>query len=340
MQAWLNQRWYGSGRPCVALAPLSHLYGAALEVRRACAAAPQRLAAPVVVVGNLTVGGTGKTPLTVWLANQLARRGLRAGLISRGYGGRAGRVQVLGSGSDWRAVGDEPLILARRSGCMTAVGRDRPEAARAVIARGAQVVISDDGLQHLRLTRQCSIVVADGARGFGNGRLLPAGPLREPLERLSSVDALVLNGAIEHPSLHSAAAHFPRLVLRMDLVATEAVSLASGERRALERFRGAPLHAVAGIGHPQRFFRDLQRHGLQVHGHAFADHHPLTAAELDFGDEQPVLMTEKDAVKCAHLADPRLWFVPVEAAFGEADAARLVELLVHTVDSFASAHGG
>ena len=340
MQGWLNRRWYGPPGTCAALEPLARLYGAVVAARRRRAAAAPVLDAPVIIVGNLTVGGTGKTPLTVWLAQQSSRHALPAGVISRGYGGSAGGVRVLDADADWREVGDEPLILARRSGCVTAVGRERTEAARAVIARGARVVISDDGLQHLRLTRQCTIVVADGARGFGTGRLLPAGPLREPLQGLSGADALVINGASEHPSLRAAAAYFPPRVLRMDLVPGQAVSLASGEQRALETFCGSPVHAVAGIGHPQRFFRELGARGLQVLAHPFADHHPLTPAELQFADPYPVLMTEKDAVKCAHLADPRLWFVPVEALFSEADAACLLELLLRTAASFAGAPGG
>ncbi len=340
MQGWLNRRWYDpQRRACAGLRPLEWLYGTVVAARRA-RRAPSPLGVPVIVVGNLTVGGTGKTPLTVWLADQLGRRGLAVGLISRGYGRRDSHVRLLDQDSSWREVGDEPLILRRRTGCLTAVGRDRVAAARAVLARGARVIVSDDGLQHLPLARDVSIVVADGARGFGNGRLLPAGPLREPLQRLERVDALVINGEAEHPSLQAAAAHFPRTVLRMDLLPGPAVALDSGERRALEAFRGATVHAVAGIGHPERFFRDLRARGLEVREHPFADHHPLTAGELDFGDDLPVLMTEKDAVKCPHLAGRRAWFVPVEAAFSEADAARLLELLMRAVDSSARPPGG
>lgn len=341
MQAWLNRRWYGpQAGPCTMLRPLEWLYGAAVAARRRRAPAPARLAAPVIVVGNLTVGGTGKTPLSLWLAGELTRRGLPVGLISRGYGGSAARVRLLDRDSNWREVGDEPLVLARNSGCPTAVGRDRVAAARAVIERGVRVVVSDDGLQHLPLARACGIVVADGARGFGNGRLLPIGPLREPLDRLTSADALVINGTSAHPSLRAAARHFPDLVLRMDLQPGPAVALGSGERRALEAFRGGVVHAVAGIGHPQRFFGDLRARGLEVLEHPFPDHHPLSPAELDFGDDRPVLMTEKDAVKCPHSADRRLWFVPVQARFSAADAAQLIELVMRTIDSFARLPGG
>ena len=340
MQQWLNRRWYDAEGSCSGLAPFAWLYGRAERRRRARARPPSRLGAPVIVVGNLTTGGTGKTPLAVWIAAELTRRALAVGLISRGYGRAHSGVRVLTADSNWREVGDEPLILHRRSGCVTAVARDRMAAARAVLARGARVVVADDGLQHVALARDCAIVVVDGARGFGNGRLLPAGPLREPLERLTAADALVINGPPEHASLRNAQHHFPPTVLRMDLRAGEARGVCCEQRRSLASFRGAPVHAVAGIGHPQRFFRELRERGLELIEHPCADHRPLGAAELDFGDALPVLMTEKDAVKCAHLDDRRLWFVPVEASFGQAETDQLIELLMRTIHSFASPPGG
>jgi tetraacyldisaccharide 4'-kinase len=226
-------------------------------------------------------------------------------------------------GSDWREVGDEPLLLARRSGCDTVVAADRPAGARLLVSRGAQVIVCDDGLQHLRLARDCQIVVVDGARGFGNARLLPAGPLREPLARLAGADLLVVNGAPEHPSL---ATFVPgQHLLRMDLIATQALRLDAGEGpRALASWRGAPVHAVAGIGNPARVFRELRAQGLQLIEHPFADHHAFTRADLRFGDALPVLMTEKDAVKCRPFADARLWYVPVAARFSDADARELL----------------
>lgn len=340
MQQWLNRRWYDSQRSCPGLQPLAWVYGAGERRRRARARPPQRLGAPAIVIGNLTVGGTGKTPLAGWVARELTRRGQRVGLISRGYGRGDGAVRVLSAQSDWREVGDEPLILHRHSGCLTAVGVDRVAAARAVLAKGARVIVADDGLQHLALARDFTIVVSDGARGFGNGRLLPAGPLREPLERLAAADALVINGPAEHPSLRAAQPHFPDRVLQMRLKPSAAQGVCHGQRRELVEFRGSPVHAVAGIGNPQRFFRDLREKGLSLIEHPFADHRPLGAAELDFGDALPVLMTEKDAVKCAHLADRRLWFVPVEAALSDSDAAWLIERLMRTIESFETAHGG
>ncbi|MGB6606035.1 MAG: tetraacyldisaccharide 4'-kinase, partial [Steroidobacteraceae bacterium] len=212
----------------------------------------------------------------------------------------------------------------------TMVAADRVGAARALVARGAQVIIADDGLQHLRLARDCQIVVIDGARGFGNGRLLPAGPLREPAARLAQADVLVLNGAPEHASLATPA--LTAAALTMSLAAHEAVRLdARAPPRALSTFRGRRVHAVAGIGNPQRFFSELRSHGIEVIEHAFADHHPFTAPELRFAEELPVLMTEKDAVKCAAFADPRLWYVPVSARFSEADAHALRALVLEKV---------
>jgi tetraacyldisaccharide 4'-kinase len=228
----------------------------------------------------------------------------------------------VGPESSWREVGDEPVLLARRSGCATVVARDRPAGARLLAAGGADVILCDDGLQHLRLARDCAIAVIDGARGFGNGRLLPAGPLREPAAALAHADLVVVNGAPEHASL----ARLPaRGWLRMDLIVGDAVRVdgAAGSR-PLSAFKERPVHAVAGIGHPARFFRELRAQGLAVIEHAFADHHPFAGADLAFGDSLPVLMTEKDAVKCTAFADARLWYVPVTAQFSEQDTRQLM----------------
>ena len=340
IEAWLTRRWYGTSASPV-LRPFGRLYGAAVCARRSAYRrgwlAVRRVAVPVVVVGNLTAGGTGKTPLTIWLATRLAQRGIAVGLVSRGYGRDSGRLRLLGADSSWREVGDEPLLLYRRTGCATAVARDRAAAAAALVERGAGLIVADDGLQHLSLARACEIAVMDGARGFGNGRLLPAGPLREPPGRLATVDAIVINGAPEHASL-GAGGMLPGVVLHMSLVPGEARRLVSGERRPLESFRG-PVHAVAAIGHPERFFRELAARGLDPIRHPFPDHRPLGAAELDFGDDRAVLMTEKDAVKCAELADPRLWCVPVEARFSDADSQRLMELVMRKIDSPTDSRG-
>jgi tetraacyldisaccharide 4'-kinase len=284
------------------------------------------------------VGGTGKTPLAIWLARALSAEGLRVGIVARGYGGRPSDrgPRHVETGSRWQEVGDEPLILARRSGCPTVVGIDRLAAARALVAEGVDLIVADDGLQHLRLARDCEIVVIDGARGVGNGRLLPAGPLREPTTRLRQADAVVVNGGVTPRSL---AALLPAAMLRMGLVAGEAVSVDERLRRPLASFRGERVHGVAGIGNPQRFFAELRAHGIEVIEHAFPDHHALTAAQLAFADALPVLMTEKDAVKCTSFAEPRLWYVPVTAQLPTRDAHELLTRVLAKVRGTTPAGG-
>jgi len=326
MPARLPERWYGPPSHRSLLEPFGWLYGALMRVRRRAYAAgifpSQRVGCPVVIIGNLTVGGTGKTPLTLWLARALGARGIEVGLLSRGYGRSGGEVRVVQGDSAWAEVGDEPLLLARRSGCPTVVAADRVAGARRLLQLGARVILCDDGLQHLRLARDCEILVIDGARGFGNGRVLPAGPLREsPAAALAGADLKVVTGAPEHASLAGAGA-----LLRMDLVPGDACALVPGQGgRPLAAFRGAAVHAVAGIGNPARFFRDLRAQGLNLIEHAFPDHYRLSAADLAFGDDLPVLMTQKDAVKCEAFADVRFWYVPVEARFSEADARTLLQ---------------
>jgi len=342
MERGLTELWYRERAPLSLLAPLGALYGALMRLRhlayRSGWLRSERAGKPVVVVGNLTVGGTGKTPLTIWLARALGAQGLRVGIVSRGYGSRGRAVRAVEPGSDWHQVGDEPLILARRSAVPTLVATDRLAAARALVARGVDLILADDGLQHLRMARDFEIVVIDGARGFGNARVLPAGPLREPLARLAEADAVIVNGAPEHGSL---AATLPaRTVFAMELLAEEAVPLEPpGTRRALATFRGERVHAVAGIGNPARFFAVLRAHGIEPIEHPFADHHALTAAELTFGDELPVLMTEKDAVKCTGFAAARLWYVPVAAHLSERDARELLSRVLERVRG-ASRGGG
>jgi tetraacyldisaccharide 4'-kinase len=280
---------------------------------------------PVVVVGNLTVGGTGKTPLVAWLAGRLAGLGWRVGIVSRGYGRSFDTPHLVEPDSNWRDVGDEPLLLRRQTGCLTMVGRDRVAAARALVEHGADVIIADDGLQHLRLARNCEIVVIDGARGFGNGRLLPAGPLREPPSRLLRADMTVVNGLAEHASLSGQSSRLSAGTFAMTTAAARAVRIdGRGDDQSLEAFRGQRVHVVAGIGNPSRFFRDLRNRGIDVVEHPFADHHPFQAHDLAFGDALPVLMTEKDAVKCTEFADPRLWYVPIAAQFSESQERELL----------------
>jgi tetraacyldisaccharide 4'-kinase len=325
LRSRLERLWYGDRAAAPFLAPLAWIYGAITDARRRAYAAgllrQRRLARPVVVVGNLTVGGTGKTPLTIHVARLLSAERLRVGVVSRGYGRRRGAPRDVHPDSDWRDVGDEPVIIARRTGCATLVANDRVAAARTLIARGADVIVADDGLQHLALGRDCAIAVIDGGRGFGNGRLLPQGPLREPVAALGSADIVVVNGEPAHGSLAGA---LPPGTLSMRLAAQPALRVdGRGLPCELSAFSGRRVHAVAGIGNPQRFFGELAGRGIEVIAHAFPDHHPFTAHELAFADDLPILMTEKDAVKCTPFANARLWYVPVSAAFSDSDAQAL-----------------
>ena len=302
-EAWLNRRWYGR-RPIWWLLPLSALYAAAAWLRRVVTRRV-RVGAPVVVVGNLTAGGSGKTPVVVAMCKALAATGRRPGVVSRGYGARVPGVRVLRDGDSADAVGDEPALIAKRGDWPVAIGADRVGAARALLAArpDVDVIVSDDGLQHYRLARAAEVVVVDGTRGFGNGARIPAGPMREGRGRLATVDAVLVHGDGAGIDGH-----------RYRLVPGDAVALdGSGETRSLKSFRGTRVNAVAGIGDPRRFFNMLARLGIFVHPRPFPDHHRYARDELEFGDGLPVLMTEKDAVKCTAFSGPDRWFVPIEA---------------------------
>jgi tetraacyldisaccharide 4'-kinase len=309
----LQQVWYGGTAPPLSLRLLALLFDAARRLHAALHASglrrTQRLRVPVVVVGNITAGGTGKTPLTIALAEALRARGFRPGVISRGYGGRAHAAQTVATDSDPLVVGDEACLIARATGVPVAIAHRRADAGRLLIERDAvDVLIADDGLQHRALARDIEICVVDGVRRFGNGRLLPAGPLREPTGRLEKVDFVVCNGGTPE------AGEVP-----MTLAAAQAVSLSGAEQqRPLSDFAGQRVHAVAGIGNPARFFTQLRALGIEPIEHAFADHHAFTRADIVFGDDLPVLMTEKDAVKCRAFADARHWSVPVRAVLPQA----------------------
>lgn len=290
-----------------ALAPLGWLWCGLATLRRVAYRTRLRpsgaVGVPVIVVGNLTVGGTGKTPFTIWLVEALARAGYSPGVVSRGYGGEAASwPQQVRPDSDPVVVGDEALLIARRTRRPMAVGPDRLEAARELVRHAeVDVVVTDDGLQHYRLQRDIEIEILDGRRRYGNGRCLPAGPMREPRGRGRSVDFRVCNGTPLSEEERG-----------MRLAVGDPVNLATGERRPAAEL-GPEVHAVAGIGDPERFFVTVRRQGLRVIPHAFPDHHVYASAELDFPDSRPVLMTEKDAMKHARTGDRRHWFLPVDA---------------------------
>ena len=322
---WLERHWRGVTLPGLVLYPFSLLFRLAVALRRMLYRTgvwpAVKLPVPVIVVGNITVGGTGKTPLVLWLVNFLRDRGMHPGIVSRGYGGQAAAPQCVTGTSDPAVCGDEPVLLAQRSESPVWVGTDRAAAAQALLRAHPEcdVVVSDDGLQHYRLARNIEIAVVDGARGLGNGLMLPAGPLREPAARLTSVDAIVVN-----------VSQAARVGFKAVAAAAFAMALKSrgfhnllnpDHKAAPEQFLNRRVHAVAGIGNPQGFFELLQRLGLTFTAHPFPDHHAFKAGDLVFAEADFVIMTEKDAVKCRRFATEQQWVLRVDAeidpAFGE-----------------------
>ncbi len=306
----LVNAWYQGHPALYLLRPLEWLYRAVVQRKRrrfvAGLSPSYRAPVPVIVVGNITVGGTGKTPLILYLIEHCRARGLRVGVVSRGYGAQPPSLPWrVTAAQSAREAGDEPLLLVQRSGVALMIDPDRARAVQALLsAEPLDLILCDDGLQHYRLARDLELVLIDAARGLGNRRCLPAGPLREPEERLQSVDALLLNGA-------SSDSHEG---FGFTLQPTALVNVASGERQALDFFPpGQALHAVAGIGNPQRFFRTLEALNWQPIAHAFADHATYSAAALAFSPSLPLLMTEKDAVKCRAFAQPDWWYLAVDA---------------------------
>jgi len=304
----IQAHWQRLGALAVLLFPLSLLFRLVVALRRGLYRVgllrTWRFAAPLIVVGNITVGGSGKTPLVIWLAGYLREQGFKPGIVSRGYGGKARNwPQQVRADSDPSVVGDEAVLLAQRAHCPVCVAPDRPAAVRSLLQHtDCDIVISDDGLQHYAMGRDLEIVVIDGDRRFGNGLMLPAGPLREPLSRLRSVDLVICNGA-------AGGGEFAMKLRQPQVYPLSGDAPASG----IERFAGQPVRAIAGIGNPQRFFDMLGAHGLQVEAHAFADHHAFRAQDLTFDSAIPLLMTEKDAVKCRRIHNGEAWVVSVDA---------------------------
>lgn len=306
----LNDTWYRGKPPSPWLNGLVPLYRAAGHIdkwwktKQKC---EDLESSCIIVVGNITAGGSGKTPLVIRLCRILAQAGLTPGVISRGYGRGERGLRLVEPGSQAGEVGDEPILIARQAGVPVIVAADRCAAARALLKKNVNVIISDDGLQHYRLPRSMEICVVDGSRGFGNGKLIPAGPLREPLARLSSFDHIVINGDSNPLPEGIDGDH-------MGLVAGLLRSLDDGQGWRLAQFRGCSVNAVAGIGHPERFFSLLQHAGIKVIEHAFPDHHAFSDKDFaDMNEDLPILMTEKDAVKCTALGLRNAWFLSVEA---------------------------
>ena len=330
VDAVLQRIWYGPAWLGLPLWPLSVIFRLLVALRRGLFRVGMlptyRVQAPVVGVGNLTVGGTGKTPLTAWLGRQLQLRGHPVGIVLRGYGARhSGVPRVVAAADDPADVGDEALLHARRGPQVVVIGADRVAAARLAVEQGARIVVCDDGLQHLRLARDYEIAVVDAARGLGNRFMLPAGPLREPASRLETVDAVIL--ARRHGSAEAAPRPRRPFVVEARFDIGAAVNVRSGERRELATFRGTRVHAFAGIGNPQAFFAALSAAGITGETHAIEDHGTLDPRHLPFPDGTTVMMTEKDAVKCASYARPDWWYVELDVVI-ERDMARDLVALV------------
>jgi tetraacyldisaccharide 4'-kinase len=299
----LEHRWYRPSLDVVTflLLPFSWIFRFAVFLRRYFyqkkILKSFKFSVPVIVVGNITVGGTGKTPFVIWLADFLQQNHFRPGIVSRGVGGQQQKnPRWVDMNSDPALVGDEAVLLAKRSGAPVVIGVDRVAAVKELLSKSnCNIVISDDGLQHYRLARDLEIVIVDGDRQFGNHQLLPAGPLREPVSRLKTVDVVIENGK------------------SMKLVGGHLVSLDQSQKISLADFKNQKVHAVAAIGNPARFFETLRAHQISLVEHIFPDHYLFQKNDFDFGDDLPIVMTEKDAVKCFQMNLKNAWYLPVEA---------------------------
>ena len=324
-KAGLQWHWYHLSPLHLLLLPLSLIFLCLITVRRLSfrygLLHTVKLPVPVVIVGNISVGGTGKTPLTLWIAQQLLANGWHPGIISRGFGGSSNKPQAVLVDSDPASVGDEPVLMAQRKLCPIWVGRNRPVAALALLAAHPEcdVIISDDGLQHYRLQRNVEIVVIDGLRRFGNGFLLPAGPLRELPSRLANADAVVVNGGVaasQEYAMNLEGKHF------YNLLNPQVVKMA-------DEFKDTNTHALAGIGHPERFFNHLRQLGLNITPHPYPDHHQYCANDLIFDGANALLMTEKDAVKCSAYADENSWVLRVDAQLDDGLTQLILKKITH-----------
>ena len=318
----LQNSWYNKSGLTTVLLPLSWLFCLLVQIRRIFyrlkILRTTKLDVPVVVVGNLTVGGTGKTPMVIELANLLKKHGYRPGVISRGYGGKARTwPQQVRADGDPTMVGDEAILIARRTECPMAVGPNRVASAQALLKyTDCNVIISDDGMQHYALGRDIEIAVIDGIRRYGNEHCLPAGPMREAVKRLDLVNFKVTNG-VAGPDEFAMTYKAEKLCRADDPdVTLEIASL-----------KNQTVHAIAGIGNPQRFFDNLKLSGLEIIEHAFPDHYPFKKEDLDFGEIQPIVITEKDAVKCQRFYLHNVWYQPIKAVLDNQFTEQLLVML-------------
>lgn len=313
MRQWLQKQWTTYTPWHLLLLPLAAIFNLLSSFRRYLyqfkLLKSHKLPVPVIVVGNINIGGTGKTPLVIWLAQQLMVAGYKPGIISRGYGGNAHQPMYVDKSADARVVGDEPVLIAMRTDCPVFVCADRVSAGQKLLEKfpACNVLMSDDGLQHYRMRRDVEIVVYDADKAFGNGMLLPAGPLRETVARLKTVDAVVCNGEAQ---VHTVSQNAFLMRMHADFFYN---LLQPSSTLGASAFSGKKVMAVAGIGNPQRFFNQLKQMGLQFQQRAFADHYAFTANDFADVDADIVVMTEKDAVKCKAFASDNFWVLPVKA---------------------------
>ncbi|WP_371185721.1 tetraacyldisaccharide 4'-kinase [Thalassotalea maritima] len=330
----IEKAWYQNHPVKWLLLPLSGLFWLLSAIRRLLyrlkLLSQPALDVPVVIVGNIGVGGNGKTPMVVLLVEQLQQRGIRVGVISRGYGGQKRNTPLQIDDSVSAAEGgDEPVLIYQRTKAPVVIGADRVAAAQTLIEQGCQLIISDDGLQHYRLKRDVELVIVDGNRRFGNGWLLPAGPLREGQWRLQHVDQVIINGGVAKDN-----------ELLMTLRATHVINLISGEKQTVADFINAHgqhgVNALAGIGDPQRFFNTLAQLGFSLaRVQGFVDHHHFQAEDIaQFEHNLPLLMTEKDAVKCKPIAHQQCWYLPVDASFSPSQHNQLIELILSRCEPY------
>jgi tetraacyldisaccharide 4'-kinase len=320
--SWYSLQWWN-----FLLLPFSFFYYAIISCRRLCYrlgvfkrhkfSVPNKFSVPIIIVGNITVGGTGKTPLVIYLIEQLRNHGFRPAVISRGYGRKTKYAKEVHVDSSVGEVGDEPLLIKLRTQCPVFVASRREKAIAAILKHtDANIIISDDGLQHYAMDRDIEIVVLDGLRRFGNGFLLPAGPLREPVGRLDQVDFVVNNGDDRVNEI------------MLSLAVDKLVHLKTGKPVSLQDFEGKQVNAIAGIGHPKRFFNTLISQGIKVIPHSFPDHYFYRASDLNFANDLPMLMTEKDRIKCMHCMTDNMYYLTVKVELSDSFMAQLLEKLV------------
>ena len=310
LESWLTSHWYSNTKPNFLLRVIERFYRFLLSLQKTINT--QKLSAPVIVVGNFTVGGTGKTPLIITLVKELKRLGYSPGVVSRGYGRRTSVPVSVALSCATDECGDEPFLIAKHTSVPVRVDSKRIRAAEYLIEQGCNIIVSDDGLQHRQLPRHIEIEVFDSKRLYGNGHLLPAGPLREPVR---SVNLRVGNGLL----LDTLDAYAMQFQIK------QCYHLLSGEQKALCDFSGHSIHAIAGIGHPQRFFDALTALGIKVIPYPFPDHHQFNVVDLPVSG--PILMTEKDAVKLIESTRDDIWVVPVDAHLSDAFLIELTRLI-------------